>query len=135
MQLVLADLNKMKFDIANASVVTMNWTLQFVRPTCREMLLKKICRGMVTNGALILCEKILVEFSLLNRLYIELYYNFKRRNGYTDLEIAKKREALENVLIPYRVEENIGLLRKCGFEVVDTPFRWYNWSSFIAFKT
>jgi tRNA (cmo5U34)-methyltransferase len=134
LSLVEADLNKMDFEIANASVVTMNWTLQFVRPLYREALLKKICHGLVKNGVLVLCEKVLVEPSLLNRLYIELYYNFKRRHGYSELEIAKKREALENVLIPYRVDENLLLLQKCGFRATDTPFRWYNWSAFIAFK-
>jgi tRNA (cmo5U34)-methyltransferase len=133
--LIHADLNTLELELANASVVTMNWTLQFVRPLVREALLRRICRGVVKNGVLFICEKVLVEPSLLNRLYIELYYDFKRRHGYSDLEIAQKREALENVLIPYRVEENLALLQKCGFRVVDTFFRWYNWAGFIAFKT
>jgi tRNA (cmo5U34)-methyltransferase len=58
----------------------------------------------------------------------------KRRNGYSDLEIAKKREALENVLIPYRLEENKDLLRKCGFKHVDVYFKWYNFCAMIATK-
>jgi tRNA (cmo5U34)-methyltransferase len=129
------DLNKMDFDLSNASVVTMNWTLQFVRPLYREKLIRKINKGLVKNGALILCEKVLVEDSMLNRLYIELYYNFKRRQGYSEMEIAQKREALENILIPYRADENTELLKKSGFRTVDSLFRWYNWASFIAIKS
>jgi tRNA (cmo5U34)-methyltransferase len=134
-ELIEADLNKMDFDLSNASVVTMNWTLQFVRPLYREKLIRKINKGLVKNGALILCEKVLVEDSMLNRLYIELYYNFKRRQGYSEMEIAQKREALENILIPYRADENTELLKKSGFRTVDSLFRWYNWASFIAIKS
>ncbi|MFC1462599.1 hypothetical protein ACFLQU_03230 [Verrucomicrobiota bacterium] len=67
--------------------------------------------------------------------YIDLYYNFKRRNRYSDLEIAKKRQALENVLIPYRVEENMELLKRNGFDMIDMFFRWYNFACFIGVKT
>ena len=68
-------------------------------------------------------------------MYIDVHHQFKRRHGYTDLEIAQKREALENVLIPYRVDENVALLEKCGFHGVDLLFRWCNWAGFIALKS
>ena len=67
------------------------------------------------RGCLLLVEKVLEEETLINRLFIKHYYDFKRRNGYADIEIAQKREALENVLIPYRLEENREMLRAVGF--------------------
>jgi tRNA (cmo5U34)-methyltransferase len=58
----------------------------------------------------------------------------KRRNGYDEMEISQKREALENVLIPYRVDENVELLKRSGFSEVETFFRWYNFCGFVALK-
>jgi len=71
---------------------------------------------------------------LLNRLFIKYYYDMKRRNGYSDVEISQKREALENVLIPYRAQENVELLEASGFRHVDQFFRWYNFCALIAVK-
>jgi tRNA (cmo5U34)-methyltransferase len=116
------------------NVVLMNWTLQFVRPIHREGLMRRIYASIQPGGALLMAEKVLVEDSLLNRLYIELYYRYKARQGYTAEEIQRKRESLENVLVPYRVEENEELLKRCGFAAVDTCFRWYNWAAFVAIK-
>jgi SAM-dependent methyltransferase len=100
-----ADLNDgLRLD--NASVVIMSLTLQFVRPLYRQRVLAEIYAGLNPDGCLLLIEKVGVEESLLNRLYIDHYYEFKRRNGYSRTEIARKREALENVLIPYRLTEN-----------------------------
>ncbi len=116
------------------NVVLMNWTLQFVRPIHREGLLRRIHASIRPGGALLMAEKVLVEDSLLNRLYIELYYRYKARQGYTAEEIQRKRESLENVLVPYRVDENVELLKRCGFSTVDTCFRWFNWAAFVAIK-
>jgi tRNA (cmo5U34)-methyltransferase len=112
----------------------MNWTLQFVRPLRRDAVVRDIHSRLVPGGCMILLEKVLCAESLLNRLYIDLYYDFKKREGYSESEIATKRESLENVLVPYRVEENIVLLQRNGFGVVDVFFRWYNWAGFIAVK-
>lgn len=120
--------------ISNASVALMILTLQFVRPLHRDRLVRQIYRGLADNGCLILVEKVLGENSTFNRLFIRHYYEMKKRNGYSDLEIAQKREALENVLIPYRLEENRELLRKEGFRQVDVFFKWYNFCGIIALK-
>jgi len=131
--LLEADLNR-SFELPSVNVVLMNWTLQFVRPIHRETVLRLIHAGLRPGGALLLAEKVLVEDSLLNRLYIELYYRFKVRQGYSQEEIQRKREALENVLVPYRVDENVELLKRCGFTTVDTCFRWLNWAAFVAIR-
>ena len=120
--------------IENASVVLLVLTLMFVRPLNREKLVAGIHAGLNDNGCLLLVEKVLGDGSLFNRLFIERYYAFKRRMGYTELEIAQKREALENVLIPYRLQENRELLLQAGFRQVEVFFKWYNFAGFVAVK-
>jgi tRNA (cmo5U34)-methyltransferase len=131
--LLQADLDS-ALELPPMNVVLMNWTLQFVRPIHREGLLQRIYSALRPGGVLLMAEKVLVEDSLLNRLYIELYYRYKARQGYTAEEIQRKRESLENVLVPYRVEENVELLKRCGFSTVDTCFRWFNWAAFVAIR-
>jgi len=131
--LTVADLDS-DLKLPAVNVVLMNWTLQFVRPIHREGLLRRIHASLRPGGALLMAEKVLVEDSLLNRLYIELYYRYKAQQGYTTEEIQRKRESLENVLVPYRVEENVELLKRCGFSTVDTCFRWFNWAAFVAIR-
>ena len=132
-QLVCADLHD-GLAIENASVVILTLTLQFVRPLYRERLIRTINEGLNPQGALILVEKLTEGDTLFNRLFIKFYYEMKRRHGYSDLEISNKREALENVLIPYRLEENEALLRANGFSRFQTWFRWYNFCGMIAVK-
>jgi tRNA (cmo5U34)-methyltransferase len=128
-----ADVNE-AFVIENASVVTMLLTLQFVRPLYRERVMQRIYNGLNEQGCLILVEKLTSGDTLFNRLFISNYYDFKRRNGYSETEITQKREALENVLIPYRLEENIELLKASGFHRIECFFRWYNWCGIVAVK-
>ncbi len=132
-ELQCADLSQ-SLVIENASVVVLCLTLQFVRPIYREQLIQTIFDGLKPGGALILVEKILAEDSHFNREFIKYYYNYKRRNHYTELEIAQKREALENVLIPYKLSENISLLRDRGFAPCEVFFKWYNFAGIIALK-
>jgi tRNA (cmo5U34)-methyltransferase len=120
--------------IQNASVALMILTLQFIRPLHRDRLIADVYRGLNENGCLILVEKVLGEDSLFNRLFIKYYYDLKRRNGYSDTEIAQKREALENVLVPYKLLENRELLLRTGFRYVDVFFKWYNFTAMVAVK-
>ncbi|MFC1573829.1 carboxy-S-adenosyl-L-methionine synthase CmoA [Candidatus Latescibacterota bacterium] len=129
----LDDLNQ-EIIIENASVVIMCLTLQFVRPIYREMLVELICKQLDNFGCLILVEKVMGEDSIFNRLFINYYYEMKKRNNYSELEISQKREALENVLIPYKLLENRELLLRSGFRYVDTFFKWYNFSGMVAVK-
>jgi tRNA (cmo5U34)-methyltransferase len=120
--------------VENASAVIMILTLQFVRPLYRDRVIGSIVRGLNEQGCLILVEKLTMMDSLFNRLFIKYYYDLKRRNGYSEIEIARKREALENVLIPYRLEENRELLLSQGFKHVEEFFRWYNFCGVLAVK-
>ncbi|MFC1546665.1 carboxy-S-adenosyl-L-methionine synthase CmoA [bacterium] len=120
--------------IKNASVVVLNLTLQFVRPIYRERLIKEIYDGLNPGGCLIVVEKVLGNNSDFNRMFIDCYYDMKRENGYSDLEIAQKREALENVLIPYSVTEDRELLKRHGFNEFDIFYKWYNFCGMVALK-
>ena len=132
-ELINADLNA-GVQISNASVVVLCLSLQFVRPINRERLRKNILSGINPGGSLILVEKILAEESGFNRDFIKYYYNYKRRNNYSEMEISQKREALENVLIPYKLSEDISLLRDVGFDHCEVFFKWYNFMGLIATK-
>jgi tRNA (cmo5U34)-methyltransferase len=120
--------------IESASVVCLILTLQFVRPLYRERLVRRVANGLNQEGCLLLVEKVTSLSTTLNRLFIGYYYDMKRRNGYSEIEITRKRDALENVLIPYRPEENRELLLSCGFRHVEEMFRWYNFTAVIALK-
>lgn len=126
------DLSRLALE--KASVVTMCWTLQFVRPLHRDELIKQIFAGLVDGGVFVLTEKVLANHAPLNRFFIDFYYDSKKRNGYSESEIQRKREALENVLIPYSIEENIGMLRRNGFAIVEPFFQWYNFAGFLCVK-
>jgi tRNA (cmo5U34)-methyltransferase len=130
------DLNKdlSKLSLKNASVVTLCWTLQFVRPLQRDSLIKKIYKGLVEDGILLVTEKVLTNNTHMNRFFIDLYYDFKKRNKYSFEEIQRKRESLENVLVPYRIDENIELFRRNGFEIVEIFFQWYNFVGILCLK-
>lgn len=132
-EFVCTDLNN-GILIANASVIIMNLTLQFVRPLYRDRLVSALNAGLNKDGCLILVEKMLSQNSTINRLFIKHYYAFKKRNGYSEMEIAQKREALENVLIPYHFDENRELLLRNGFKSCDVFFRWYNFCGMLAIK-
>jgi tRNA (cmo5U34)-methyltransferase len=132
-ELVCADLNQ-GVSIENASMVLMVLTLQFVRPLYRDTLIKTILQGLNENGCLILVEKVLGEDSIFNRLFIKYYYDLKKRHGYSEMEIAKKREALENVLVPYKLMENREMLLRAGFRYCDVFFKWYNFCGMVALK-
>jgi tRNA (cmo5U34)-methyltransferase len=127
------DLNR-GVEIENASVVLLVLTLQFVRPLYRERVIESIYNSLADKGCLIIVEKVLGENSTFNRLFIKHYYELKIRNGYSQLEISQKREALENVLVPYRLEENKELLQRVGFKHVDVFFKWYNFCGIVAMK-
>lgn len=132
-ELKSADLNE-EVEIKNASVVVLCLTLQFVRPLNRAKLIQSIYDQMNPGGCLILIEKVIGEGNSFNREFIELYYDFKRRNNYDDMEIAQKREALENILIPYKLSENIKMLTDVGFAECETFLKWYNFAGIIAMK-
>ena len=121
-------------DLNECGAVLLNYTLQFLRPPVRLCFLKKVYEALRPGGILIVCEKIISHRPVINRAYIDLYLDFKRRQGYSETEIAKKREALENVLVPFSIHENLDLLKESGFSETESFFQWFNFISFLSVK-
>ncbi len=121
-------------ELSDAGGILLNYTLQFINPSVRLDFLKNIYKGLRKDGVLILSEKVVSKDEAFNEQFQQSYYQFKKRRGYSELEIAKKREALENVLIPFSLEENRNLLLEAGFTKVTSFFQWFNFVSFVASK-
>ncbi|MCK5111881.1 MAG: carboxy-S-adenosyl-L-methionine synthase CmoA [Arcobacteraceae bacterium] len=121
-------------ELKKSSVIISNYTLQFIRPLQREKLIKKIYDSLEEGGVFIFSEKVISDDKILNKLMIDEYYEFKKKKGYSEFEIAQKREALENVLIPYTYEENKKMIKDVGFKQFDCLFKWVNFATFIAIK-
>ena len=118
----------------NAGAFILNLTLQFIRPIDRGRLIKYLYKKLRPNGMLILFEKIIEEDSEVTRDFIDLYYDFKHKNGYSWKEIKRKRIELENVLIPFTEKENVKLLVDAGFKVVTTMYKNLNFCVILAIK-
>ncbi|MCZ6501536.1 MAG: carboxy-S-adenosyl-L-methionine synthase CmoA, partial [Gammaproteobacteria bacterium] len=118
----------------NASLVVMNFTLQFIADEKRPTILKRIADGMNMGGVLILSEKIKFEDVARQELMAELHHEFKKHHAYSDLEIAQKRASLENVLVPNTAAEHIERLKTAGFSTVELMARCLNFVSFLAIK-
>jgi len=122
------------YQYKQADVFISNYTLQFIRPLVREELVKKIASSLKDEGVFIFSEKVISHHSKLNKDLIECYYDFKKEQGYSEYEIMQKREALENVLVPYSEEENIKMAKNAGFSHCEVIFRWANFATFLAIK-
>ncbi len=130
--IVCADINSIKFD--NASIVVLNLTLQFIPPEERQALIDKIYQGLNPGGALIISEKIHSNNQQKQQLMTDLHIDFKRANGYSELEISAKRQSIENVLITDSKETHFKRLNKAGFNASTCHFQCLNFASFLAVK-
>jgi tRNA (cmo5U34)-methyltransferase len=122
------------YDYKNEDVIVANYTLQFIRPMQRVGLIKKIYNGLNDEGTFIFSEKVVFENKVLDKEMIEIYYAYKKAQGYSEYEIAQKREALENVLIPFTIQENIQMCKDAGFRQIETVFQWANFVTFVVKK-
>ncbi|MDB2373965.1 carboxy-S-adenosyl-L-methionine synthase CmoA [Psychrosphaera haliotis] len=127
-----ADINDI--EIENASVVVMNFTLQFIPPEKRRFLLDKIFAGLKPGGVFILSEKFVFDDETINDALTDLHLDFKRANGYSELEISQKRSAIENVMKIDSFQAHIERLGNVGFSHVSSWYQCFNFGSFIAIK-
>jgi tRNA (cmo5U34)-methyltransferase len=120
--------------IENASVVVLNFTLQFIPRELRDQVIRTIYRGLLPGGIMVLSEKVTFEDPHLDALNIELHHQFKRANGYSELEVARKRNALENVLLPETLSQHKQRIAGAGFNSCDVWFQCFNFASLVALK-
>ncbi|VEB96642.1 tRNA (cmo5U34)-methyltransferase [Cedecea lapagei] len=121
--------------IENASLVVLNFTLQFLEPEDRQLLLNNIWQGLKPGGALVLSEKFSFEDAEVGELLFNMHHDFKRANGYSELEISQKRSMLENVMLTDSVETHKKRLKKAGFEHAELWFQCFNFGSLVAVKS
>ncbi|MBE0505070.1 MAG: carboxy-S-adenosyl-L-methionine synthase CmoA [Desulfuromonadales bacterium] len=132
MTMLCADLQSVI--IENASIVVLNFTLQFIPLHERLTLIERIYQGLKPGGILILSEKIAFAEPERQNFHVELHHDFKRANGYSDLEISQKRTALENVMIPESLADHQERLHAAGFAASELWFQCFNFVSLVAFK-
>lgn len=122
-----------EFEFADASVVLMNYTLQFIDVKDRAQILRRIKKSIQPGGFLLVSEKVIHEEPLMDDALVELYFEFKRRQGYSELEISRKRDALENVLVPLTIDSNLEMFRDAGFQRVELLLKWFNFATFVCY--
>ncbi len=130
--LICSDINNI--EIKNASVIVLNFTLQFIKPDNRKKIINKIYNGMNKGGILILSEKVIFKDEKQQKLNENLHYSFKSHQGYSNLEISQKRSALENVLISDSIETHEDRILTAGFRTFEMWFKCYNFVSMLAIK-
>ncbi len=121
--------------VNQASVVIMNYTLQFIPVLKRKTILERIYQGLRPGGILFLSEKIRSTSPVVQEIQTSIYEGFKLRNGYTRTEIELKKEALDNVLVPFSLNEHLDYLLAAGFAHAEMILRWNNFGSIVAIKT
>lgn len=124
----------LSYDFLPSRVMIANYTMQFVRPMQREKMINKIFDALQEGGIFLMGEKMISSEKFLDRAMIEHYFAYKSSQGYSKIEITQKREALENVLIPYTQEENFLMLKNAGFKQIEILFKWVNFALIIAKK-
>lgn len=132
LQLFNADI--LSLNIPTCDILIANYMLQFIRPIKRDMLVKNIYNGLNDEGYFIFSEKIICDDKKLHKILIDLYMDFKKQNGYSEFEISQKREALENVLVPYTEEENKQMIFNAGFSDINILLKWGNFCTYLAKK-
>ena len=129
---VLSDIMDIRFK--KSSVIIANLTLQFIPVEQREILIKRIYDSLVPGGIFLITEKTVNSDSSLSDLQQEFYYRLKEENGYSKIEITRKREALENVLIPETIEAHMERFKRAGFSAIEIWFKWFHFAAFICRK-
>ncbi|OUS27713.1 carboxy-S-adenosyl-L-methionine synthase CmoA [Gammaproteobacteria bacterium 45_16_T64] len=121
-------------DIHNGSLVALNFTLQFLDPAERLGMLTNIYNGLLPGGVLVVSEKICFDEQSKQEQFTDLHHDFKRANGYSDLEISQKRQTIENVLVPDTLDEHVERLQQAGFSTIQCWFQCFNFISIYAIK-
>jgi len=121
-------------EVRNATFVVLNLTLQFLPPAERTRVIENVWQGLLPGGALLLSEKICFDEPIQQQLMTDLHHDFKRAHGYSDLEVAQKRTAIENRLIPESLDTHLQRLKHAGFTTIAPWFQCFNFVSILAVR-
>lgn len=132
--IVLEYADVLEHKYGDEDIIVANYTLQFIRPIQRIELVKQIYNGLNQDGIFIFSEKVVFKDKYLDKCMTDIYHQYKKTQGYSEYEITQKREALENVLVPFTIKENMQMCEDAGFDNIDTIFQWANFVTFIARK-
>lgn len=116
------------FTLDDASLVVLNFTLQFAPPERREQILRRAARALRPGGALVLSEKTTEEDPQLDEFWTKMHDAFRGSNGYSNLEMSRKREALDRVLIPQTTDSYEDMMRRVGL----VPVQWFRCLHFVS---
>ncbi|MGN1393396.1 MAG: carboxy-S-adenosyl-L-methionine synthase CmoA [Succinivibrionaceae bacterium] len=122
------------YPLENASIIVLNFVLQFINKEYRNDIIKKIYNALTPGGILVLSEKFIFDDQVIQNTLYDLHLDFKKANGYSDLEISQKRTSLENVLIADSIPEHMNRLKQIGFKHCNVWFQCFNFGSIIAIK-
>lgn len=128
----LADI--LEVELQPSSFIVMNFTLQFIPPEFRLQVVKKIYDALLPGGAFVISEKLKWQDESINTPLNNLHLDFKRANGYSELEISQKRSAIENVMKIDTQETHFERLKQAGFSSQSIWYQCFNFASFIALK-
>jgi tRNA (cmo5U34)-methyltransferase len=120
--------------VEQASVVVLNFTLQFVPLAQRNAVIQTIYDGLLPGGVLVLSEKICFDNVAMQTLTTELHHDFKKANGYSEMEVSQKRAAIDNVLVPETLAAHEYRLQQAGFQNFGVWFQCFNFMSLVAIK-
>jgi tRNA (cmo5U34)-methyltransferase len=133
-QVSLREEDLLSTELGGASMIVLNYTLQFIPVGERPTLLARIAGALRPGGILVLSEKVLFPDAALNDLNVELHHDFKRAHGYSEMEIAAKRDSLDSVLVPETLDAHRGRLLAAGFRSCDVWFQCFNFASLVALR-
>ena len=123
------------YEFSDVSMVLMNYTLQFIEAESRPEVLRRICSSLKPDGMMLVSEKVIHGQPEMDDALVSLYFEFKRRQGYSELEISRKRDALVNVLVPLTVDQNLEMFRQAGFARVEVMLKWFNFATFACYRS
>ena len=124
----------LQYDYEKADLIVAFYTIQFIRPKQRQILINKIYERLNWGGAFILFEKVRANDARFQDMMTSLYNDYKVEQGYTPDEIMGKSRSLKGVLEPFSTDGNLDLMRRAGFEDIMTVMKYMSFEGFIAIK-
>ena len=90
-QVVLSCQDLLDADLTGASMIVLNYTLQFLPVAIRDQLMAQIYQSLVPGGVVLVAEKIIHHNQDRQSFINNHHLDFKRQQGYIEIEIAQKR--------------------------------------------